>query len=231
MNILNIENAPTFSSHYREEVLDLTLCTNNVIHEVNNWRVSNEESLADHIFIFFEHLVTRFRNPKNTDWDAYVDALASKFHGYESVLESPHDLDDAVEITTSYIMEAYEESCPLRTIKSTRGTSWWNTELAKLRKNCRRAWNRRRTEGIIAFKTARKAYKKALKSSERRGWKNHCTNISSVNETSRLNKVLAKSKDFQINSIKNEDGNFSTNDGEVLENLFRIHFPMLQRGF
>lgn len=230
LNILNIGNIPTFVKSNREEVLDITLCTNKITHEVNNWRVSEEESLADHRFIFFDHMngcmeIFRFRNPRNTDWSVYTDTLASKFHGYQPSIEGPDDLDDVVEITTSNIIEAFEEACPLRTIKSTRGTPWWNTELSKLRKMCRRAWNRRRTEGVDAFKLARKAYKKALKSAERQGWKNLCTNVSSVNETSRLNKVLAKSNDFQVNCIRDEAGNFSNDDDEVLENLFRIHFP------
>lgn len=228
--ILNTGNRPTFMVSSREEVLDITLCTNRISHELDNWHVSDEESLSDHRYIFFEHLnvtsqTLSFRNPRSTDWDLYSDLLATKFHGYSPTIETPNDLDDAVDITTSYIIEAYEEACPLRSIKTTRGTPWWNSELAKLRKQCRRSWNRRRTEGSESFRLARKAYKKALRSAERSGWKSLCTNVSSLSEASRLNKILAKSKDFQVSEIRKPNGDFTSSDEEVLEHLFETHFP------
>lgn len=230
LGLLNIGNRPTFMVSNREEVLDITLCSNRISHELTNWHVSDEESLSDHRYIFFEHSnvtaqTLRFRNPRSTNWELYIELVATKFHGYSPSIENPSDLDDAVDTTTSYIMEAFEEACPLRSVKTTRGTPWWNSDLTRLRKQCRRSWNRRRSAGSESFKSARKAYKKALRSAERSGWKNLCTNVSSLSEVSRLNKILAKSKDFQVNEIRLPNGDFTSSDEEVLECLFNTHFP------
>lgn len=230
LGLLNIGNRPTFMVSAREEVLDITLCSNRISHELTNWHVSDEESLSDHRYIYFDHLnVTTqalcFRNPRSTNWDLYNDLVATKFHGFSPIIETPSDLDDAVETTTSYIMEAFEEACPLRSVRITRGTPWWNSDLAKLRKQCRRSWNRRHSAGSESFRLARKAYKKALRLAERTGWKNLCTNVSSLSEANRLNKILAKSKDFQVNELRLPNGDYTSSDEEVLECLFNTHFP------
>ncbi|XP_062715533.1 uncharacterized protein LOC134291599 [Aedes albopictus] len=220
--LLNIGNRPTFMVSAREEVLDITLCSSRISHELTNWHVSDEESLSDHRYIFFEHLnvtsqTLRFRNPRSTNWDLYTDLVAAKFHGYSPSIDTPSDLDDAVDTTTTFIMEAFEEACPLRSVKITRGTPWWNSDLAKLRKQCRKSWNRRRSAGSEAFRSARKAYRKALRSAERSGWKNICTNVSSLSEVSRLNKILAKSKDFRVNELRLPNG------GCLWQRAFRCH--------
>jgi len=126
LGILNIGNRPTFVCSNREEVLDITLCSNRISHELENWHVSDEVSLSDHSYIFFDHLnfslnIMKYRNPRTTNWDLYGEILATRFHGFSPTVESPADLDDAVEITNSFIVGAYEEACPLRIVKASRG--------------------------------------------------------------------------------------------------------------
>ena len=232
LHIINVGNRPTFERFGREEVLDITLCSSRISHELANWLVLDEiePSLSDHKFIFFEHLnvsfdILTYRNPKSTNWDLYMDTLASKFHGFFPEILSPNDLEEVVDTSCSRIIDAYEEACPLRTVRATRGTPWWNAELARLKKRVRTAWNRRRTNGSEAFRIARKVYKNALRSSERAGWKSLCSNISSLNEANRLTKVLSKSKDFQVESLRNSNGESLSNESDVLNHLFETHFP------
>lgn len=45
--IVNRGNEPTFINAIRQEVLDLTLSSNNLSHAINNWHVSNEISMSD----------------------------------------------------------------------------------------------------------------------------------------------------------------------------------------
>ncbi|XP_054737884.1 uncharacterized protein LOC129244293 [Anastrepha obliqua] len=51
VSIVNRGNEPTFRNAIREEVLDLTLCSPNVLSEVSNWHVSGEASMSDHSLI------------------------------------------------------------------------------------------------------------------------------------------------------------------------------------
>ena len=129
--------------------------------------------------------------------------MASKFHGFFPEFHTPSDLEEVVDTSCSRIIAAYEEAHPLRTVRATRGTPWWNAELARLRQRVRTAWNRRHRDGSKSFRIARKAYKNALRSSERAGWKSLCSNISGLNEANRLTKFLSKSKDFQRDSLRN----------------------------
>ena len=231
LEILNVGNNPTFVRSDREEVIDITLCSRVISQEMSNWHVPNEESLSDHRFIYFEHLgeflnSLTFRNPRSTNWDLYQENLATRFQGYLPDITTPYELDEAVEITTELIVNSYEEACPLRTINVNRkSTPWWNSNLAKLRKDCRRSWNRRRAVGVDAFKAARRAYRKATRAAARSCWRGYCTDISGLNEASRLNKVLAKSKDYQISNLRNSSGEYILNDEDNLVSLFDTHFP------
>jgi hypothetical protein len=53
-NILNHGNEPAFVVHNRKEVIDLTLGTNKIGDLVSNWHVSDEPSLSDHRYIYFQ---------------------------------------------------------------------------------------------------------------------------------------------------------------------------------
>ena len=232
LHLINVGNRPTFARFGREEVLDITLCSSRISQEVVDWQVLDEvePSLSDHKYIFFDHSnvsfnVITYRNPKSTNWDLFMESLATKFYRYHPEIQSPNDLEQVVETFCSLTVAAYEEACPLRNVRAARGTPWWNAELARLKKRCRTAWNRRRRDGSEAFRLARKAYKNALRSSERAGWKSLCTNISCLNEACRLNKILSKSKDFQISSLKTANGEHFSDENDLLTCLFDTHFP------
>jgi hypothetical protein len=51
--ILNRGNEPTFVTAIRSEVLDITLCSGSCFDMIEDWRVSDEETLSDHRLIKF----------------------------------------------------------------------------------------------------------------------------------------------------------------------------------
>jgi len=54
LDILNKGTQPTFVVSNRQEVIDITLATSNIVSNVRAWRVSDKESLSDHRHIMFE---------------------------------------------------------------------------------------------------------------------------------------------------------------------------------
>ncbi|XP_067216942.1 uncharacterized protein [Linepithema humile] len=71
LEILNTRDKPTFYTIARREVLDITVCSRQLIQEVVEWRVSTEPSLSDHRQITFRIAKARgkevkFRNPRKT---------------------------------------------------------------------------------------------------------------------------------------------------------------------
>ena len=102
LHILNMGNRPTFVRSGREEVLDITLCSARMAHELTNWHVPDEASLSDHRYIFFDHdnvtlAVTSFRNPRSTDWDLFNEVLATNLARFQNTpIVYPNDLDEMV---------------------------------------------------------------------------------------------------------------------------------------
>jgi hypothetical protein len=80
LNILHHGNKPTCVVCKRKEVIDLTLGTNKIANLVSSWHVSDEPSLLDHSYIWFQlgnisiNQVT-FRDPRRTNWELYKDKL------------------------------------------------------------------------------------------------------------------------------------------------------------
>lgn len=54
LEILNVGDTPTFRSGTREEVIDITLCSNQIMNKIRNWRVEEEDTLSDHSLITFK---------------------------------------------------------------------------------------------------------------------------------------------------------------------------------
>ena len=69
---LNLGNKATFVNRIREEVLDITICSEELINEIQDWRVSDEHSFSDHRYIRFKILrpppkPIKFRNKSKTN--------------------------------------------------------------------------------------------------------------------------------------------------------------------
>lgn len=78
--VLNEGNSPTFYSNGREEVLDITFCSPELINDIKNWHVSDNPSLSDHTHILFECNCTSVTqpsrpNPRKTDWRIFKDKV------------------------------------------------------------------------------------------------------------------------------------------------------------
>ncbi|KAG8238444.1 hypothetical protein J437_LFUL002901 [Ladona fulva] len=63
---------PTFRNNAREEVIDTTLYTSNIVHKIKEWRVSGETLLTDHCHILFmlseeARQAIAYRDPKATN--------------------------------------------------------------------------------------------------------------------------------------------------------------------
>lgn len=87
LETLNRGNEPTFQNMLRREVLDIILCSRNLVSEVVGWRVSSKPSLFDHKQIVFRLANVRAetinkRNPRRTNWDSFRKDLSTSFCGF-----------------------------------------------------------------------------------------------------------------------------------------------------
>ena len=57
LHICNKGNDPTFFNSIREEVIDVTLCSSNMVEYIENWHVSKDTKFSDHNRIEFGLIV------------------------------------------------------------------------------------------------------------------------------------------------------------------------------
>lgn len=231
MAIANRGNKPTFINAIRQEVLDLTLVTNNSVDMIRNWVVSEEDSMSDHKHIFFEikglvNTTIQYRSPRATNWDDYSVCLDSKLSETTLLIESTEELDESVDTLTDSIISSYHESSPLKTKSSTKRVPWWNKTLENLRRLTRAKFNNAKKYNTWDdYRESLTLYNKELRKSKRKSWKNFCEELDNTPATARIQKSLAKGTTNTIGTLKAPDGTYTTNFENTLELLLRTHFP------
>ncbi len=89
---------PTFVTRVRQEVLDLTICSQGLQKLVWGWCVSDEPALSDYRYILYridtpQEIPKLIRNPRNTDWSKFRNELEDKLNYYNGFrVESRDDL-------------------------------------------------------------------------------------------------------------------------------------------
>ncbi|KAJ8911899.1 hypothetical protein NQ315_012313 [Exocentrus adspersus] len=99
------------------------------------------------------------------------------------------------------VVHAYEQSCPVRKVRSRHSIPWWNPELLTLRKKARALFNRamrtRTNADWDLYKEAQRQFKSCIKRSKRDAWKEFCESIEDLPVASRIHKVLKKGSRLQ----------------------------------
>jgi len=142
LDILNKGMKPTFVVSNRQEVIDITLATSDIVSNMTAWRVSDEESLSDHRHIMYEVKSDRpmqlpWRNPRATRWDAFHADLEKALGGRMGRIDTVNDIEIQVTQLQSSLETSFKNNCKERTHQPTKGAPWWYPELQRMRKHCR----------------------------------------------------------------------------------------------
>ncbi|XP_011313113.1 uncharacterized protein [Fopius arisanus] len=144
--LLNREKEPTFMDCRKQEVLDMTICTADLIDLIRDWRVSKERSGSDHgqirLKLSGRGESIRRRDPTEPDQTGYKKELLLRIQGVPSRFENMEQLEYTAESFGEWIRRCSDNNCSMRPIKGTKQVSWWNTTLAILRDLVRRAWHK-----------------------------------------------------------------------------------------
>lgn len=227
--VINRGARPTFFNRRSSTVIDLTICSPSLEKYVQNWIVSQEDTMSDHMKIKFSlssdrPQITPFRNPRKTDWLSYKEKLERKLGEWSVRVNNVLEIEESVAKLTKSIIEAFEESCPLRKPKFETKPIWFTHELRLLKKECNTAWNARNSD-YVAFRDKRQAFKKACRYAKRRAWREFCETVEGASASSRMHKILSKDRSDQVSSLKLPNGEFTQNESELLDHLLLSHFP------
>ena len=117
--------------------------------------MSDEPSQSDHRHITFTLNATTvrtergpIRNPRETEWSSYVEALHGRMSQFPSRYGSNDEIAIAIEILRNSIIKSNEDNCALRSAHMD-NPPWWSRRLDKLRKNARKSWNIAKATGSL----------------------------------------------------------------------------------
>lgn len=231
--VLNKGKEPTFINSIIQEVLDISLCSMHIAHLIKDWRVSNDILTSDHRCIKF-HINTDkaerkvIRNPKNTDWTLFNQLLEENLTPINGPIRSKSELDKVTEVLVDELLRFYHQVCPFQSFKEGRSAAFFNTNIKKLRRNVRKAFNAAKSldPALINFRRkAQKVYSNALRRSKRISDQQLLNSTTSISGTAKLLKSLSKDPMCSIGSLKLPSGEFTDSPEATLRHLLDAHFP------
>ena len=236
LEILNRGSKPTFVTTRRQEVIDITMGSKKVAQAIKDWQVAEEVTLSDHRLIEFKlagdanHEPTGvYRNPRATDWQLYKEGLGRRLGGDCGRPKTGGGVEQAAEELQLAITQTYETSCPAKQRKSSKRVPWWNQELSRHRTRARKLLNRamRRNTRIEweNYREAHRSYKKLIRASKRKTWREFCQEAEALPLVARLRKVFASGPSEKLNGLRLPDGRYLEDRQQILEHLIEVHFP------
>ena len=231
LHIVNKGNKPTFNDIRREQVIDITLCSNNIVDNIENWHVSNDVTLSDHNRIEFDFILEHadnsddtYRNIKKTNWSTFKNELKENFQdsGSEDIDTMATELEEA-------IFKFYLIISNLLKLKKNKKPPWWNKDLTTLQKrvhSTRIKCNRYKTpENQEEHNSFKRDYKYKIRKAKEEGWQKFCTELEDLTSAARLQKTLKQGKKQMLGTYKKPDGSYTETPEETLKLLLDTHFP------
>ena len=180
-----------------------------------------------------------FRNVRRKCWDMYVDELEHKL--YERILPPVPSTKEGIDVLEnkvhSVITKSYEAACPMRKSLRKKDNIWWNSDLASLRKEARRAWRKaiktKQEEDWEAQKLALPYFKKAIRRAKRGSWHDSwhgfVESMKSHTPTARLVKIIQRNETVRVSNVIKHNGEFTKSPLETLNYLLDILSPGSQQ--
>ena len=235
--VCNVGNVPTFVTEQREQVIDITLASYELLNKVKEWKVQTEEtSHSDHRLITFElHMSTpvvavEFRNVRKTKWSEYREKLQQCVPGVpEAEMTSIEVIEDFADRLETAINTAYHTSCRMVKIAKKHKSHFWSEELSQLHREVNRLTRQHRrnpsAENLQRLREARRRFKTEMRRAKRESWKSFCASIDTLPAAARLHKILKRDQFSTSGTMKKPNGSFTESAEETLDLLLAAHFP------
>jgi len=235
LNLVTLNNGaqPTFVTQTRQTIIDITVANNIALQKITNWKVDPSPSLSDHKYIAFDfafknrHPTPRF-NPRTLDVDLFKKTVESYLDSIPAVDWSTREgLEILAEDFENGLWRAIEVSCTRFSGQSKDNNSWWDKELADLRKVVRRLHKKkdRSTNDRQLFYDSRLKYRLKIEEKRKLSWEECCTNLNEMGSISRMVRHLREGAGHEIGLVTNNQGDPPDNPQQSIRNLCDRHFP------
>ncbi|XP_045504402.1 uncharacterized protein LOC123701034 [Colias croceus] len=202
MHILNTGDIPTFDTirggkRYSSYV-DVTACSDDLLNRVGDWRVEEGLTSSDHNGISFgirqqkstgTNIVrtTRIFNTRKANWTQFHEKLTQLMSDRQltaqdiDTIHSTQQIDEAIDSYTQAITQTCRDTMPTKKHTQKFNLSWWNDELAQMKKEVamrrrriRNAAPVRRNRVVGLYLEQKEKYEKAVKDAQCESWKEFC---------------------------------------------------------
>ena len=237
--LANKGNTPTFRTKVGNSVIDLTFTNILGSKLLSSWRVDTSNSISGHETIRFKlDLGTSarraIRNPAKCDWGLYQELVESAFKDkpfWFQPVATAVDLNKRQKFIDSILIDSFNKACPLVQVVHKSTAPWWSAELTQAKSKTKSLRRRARKTNLPKdwdnFKAISNSYRALIRKSKREGWKTYTQNISGVNPSARISKILNynANKSGSLNSVRKPNGNLTSSHQETLETLADTLIP------
>ncbi|XP_041972130.1 uncharacterized protein LOC121728089 [Aricia agestis] len=202
LHILNTGDTPTFDTvrggkRYSSYV-DVTACSDDLLDRVGDWKVEESLTSSDHNGISFgirqqkstgTNIIrtTRIFNTQKANWTQFREKLTQLMSDRQLTLQamdsihSTQQIDEAIDRYTEVITQTCRDTMPTKKHTQKFTLSWWNDELAQMKKEVatrkrriRNAAPDRRNRVVGLYLETKEKYEKAVKEAQVASWKEFC---------------------------------------------------------
>ncbi|XP_035214478.1 uncharacterized protein LOC118188207 [Stegodyphus dumicola] len=191
--VINEYYGPTFQATQGSSYIDVTVIGSDLLLDVSSWRLSEKESLSDHMMIEFEFCLSTFLrdtsnvpfkifNTGKANWDRFRKFCSSRKTRFIDILNDCTDgsrLNTLVENFSFVLLQAFQISIPVRN-HGKHNVPWWSAEIFCMRKRLnasRRRFQRCKNSPLRELYKSkyfeyRKVYNLKLADAKSQSWKN-----------------------------------------------------------
>ncbi|CAF4939189.1 unnamed protein product [Pieris macdunnoughi] len=202
LHIINDGQEPTFEVTRRGKRiashLDITVCSQDLLGHVEDWRVDPYIATSDHNAILFKINMTkakievrkgttRIYNTRKANWTLFKESLLEKLntkHITELTIQninSTDKLEETINLYSDAVIAASDTAIPKIKTGSKPGLAWWTEELERLKKRVvtmkrriRWAAECRRQKVINDYLEAKENYENKAEEAQTQSWKQYC---------------------------------------------------------
>ncbi len=225
--LCNVGNTPTYENAIAHTIIDLTITSPAFSEKVFKWKVDTFFQASDHHLICFNldlsPLVVRRRDFRGDKWSYFTQGLPQEWD--EPIMWTQEILDNEAETIQKVILEALDNTYPIKERKAKIGNvQWFNKEIVEAKYQLNRIKSRYRRlntdESYEDLCVARRQYNKLIKRLKWQSWQNFCNSTESMEKMARLCKIIQRKENHTLELAEPRDS-----PERLVQDLVNEHFP------
>ena len=234
--VCNKGSTPTFVARGSATIIDVTLCSESMVDDIEGWKVDTRDQMSDHRRISFGlNLEPHTQNwvwvTKKADWPRFSDQMRKRsklFQPHKSW--TPATLDREVKTFYKDLNDCISKTCPKTMVKKKYRNPWWNDELSLQRREVRQLQqkvmkDRENFSLWLQYKANRNKLCSAIRKAKKLSWRTFTEKTDTIQEMVKVSKAILQQRAPKLGHLLKPDGAYTQDPGEILDTLLDAFFP------